>query len=417
VERFGTGVAAARLERAHGSQSVGALRQVLLGRRFVVRFTAACVLLSVIIALIIPNTYLATVRLMPPNETPPMLSALLGSSGSGSSAMGMVAADLLTMKNTGALFVGILRSRTVQDRIIGGFELRSVYKVRRQEQARLKLGENTSIVEDRKSGIITVDVLDRDPKRAAAIANAYAQELDRTIAQVNTSSARRQREFLETRLKAVKVDLDAADKALGEYSSSRSVIDVKEQAKAMLGAAASLQGELIAAKTELSGIQQIYTANNVKVKAMQARVAELERELQKVGGTTANEDTDIPSLRQLPLLGLTYADLYRRARIQEAVFETLTKQYELAKVEEAKETPSVRVLDQAEVPERKHSPPRAVIVLLSAIAAFGLACGIVLVRWRWALLDDDHEARQLGSAVDTEIRGSWRRVKGRFGRV
>ena len=124
----------------------------------------------------------------------------------------------------------------------------------------------------------------------------------------------------------------------------------------MVEAAATLQGQLIAAESELQGLKQIYTDSNPRVRSLNARVDELKRQLDKLGGkgesmTEASDqpgDSLYPSIRKLPLLGVTYADLYRRTMIQEAVLETLTKEYEIAKVQEAKEIPTVKVLDAAE---------------------------------------------------------------------
>ena len=245
------------------------------------------------------------------------------------------------------------------------------------EDARERLAQHTSISEDRKSGIITIGVTDHDPKRAAAMAQAYVVELDRLVSQVSTSSARRERIFLGERLQDVKADLDSAAKNFSEFASKNTAIDIPAQGKAMVEAAATLQGQLIAAGSELSGLQQIYTANNVRVRSLQARVNELHQQLDKLGGTDmsggAKGDNSLyPSIRKLPILGVTYADLFRQTKIQETVYELLTQQYELAKVEEAKEIPSVKVLDTALVPTKKSFPPRLVIIF------FGTTLGMLL---------------------------------------
>src|SRR5207302_7098983 len=121
-------------------------------------------------------------------------------------------------------------------------------------------------------------------------------------------------------------------------------------------------------ESELAGLRQIYSDNNVRVRSVRARIAELKHQLEKIGGKGEGSDEQqtslYPSIRKLPLLGVPYADLYRRTRVQEAVFETLTQEYELAKVAEAKEIPSVRVLDAADVPEHKSFPPRLAIIFL-----------------------------------------------------
>src|SRR5207253_2187866 len=127
-----------------------------------------------------------------------------------------------------------------------------------------------------------------------------------------------------------------------QFSSKNAAIDIKEQGKAMVEGAAILQGQLIAAQSELEGLRQIYTDNNVRVRSVRARIDELKHQLEKMGGkgenpsadsrqeqdSPAQQDSLYPSIRKLPLLGVTYADLYRRTRVQEAVFESLTKEYE-----------------------------------------------------------------------------------------
>ncbi|HEX6879318.1 MAG TPA: lipopolysaccharide biosynthesis protein, partial [Terriglobales bacterium] len=167
---------------------------------------------------------------------------------------------------------------------------------------------------------------------------------------------------------------------------------------------ARAQGELIAAESELRGLQEIYAPTSVKVQAAQARIAELKRQLQKMSGTTSTDqnssvDELYPPLRKLPLLGVRYYELVRRARIQESVFEALTKQFEIARVQEAREIPTVKVLDQADVPEKKSFPPRIVIILLGTLCCLSMAAGwIVLQRW-WQLAEGVDARRALAGEI------------------
>ena len=163
-------------------------------------------LASVLLTILMHNQYHAVARLMPPDTQSTsglgLLAAMSGKSGI-SGFSGGIANDLLGVKSSGALFVGIVGSQTVQDRVIHDFDLQRIYGVSKIEDARSDLAQHTDVAEDRKSGIITIGVNDQDPKRAAAMARAYVDELDRLVAQVSTSSARRERIFLEERLKTV----------------------------------------------------------------------------------------------------------------------------------------------------------------------------------------------------------------------
>lgn len=350
---------------------------------------------AIIIAFLIPTRYQAVTRLMPPGGETGTLGMLAAMSGKTSSSMlSGLANDLLGGQNSGALFVGILGSRTVQDSLIDKFQLRRIYHDSKIEDARSDLAKHTDISQDRKSGIISIAVTDHDPTRAAEMAQTYVEELDRLVAQVSTSSARRERIFLEGRLKAVRADLDAASKRFSDFASKNTAIDIPTQGKAMLEAAATLQGQLIAAQSELEGLKQIYTDTNVRVRAAEARVSELNKKLNEIGRGDDQNNSDkehplYPSIRELPILGVTYADLYRQTKIEETVYELLTQQYELAKIEEAKEIPSVEVLDAAVVPTKKSFPPRTVIIILGMIAGLMFAMLWIVGKVRWGSIDDN----------------------------
>ncbi len=392
-----------------GDDVVPKLRTLWNQRRLLAQVTGLCLLLAALAAFLLPKRYEATTRLMPPDTQPTAGLAMLAAlSSKSTTAPGLtsMAGDLLGVKSSGALFIGILGSETVQDRIIEQFDLRKVYRSKFMEDARLKLGDNTNLKEDRKSGIVTVVVSDRDPKRAAAIASAYVEELNKLVAQLSTSSARRERIFLQDRLVGVKHDLDQATQDFSQFSSKNKTVEIKEEAKAMLQGAASVEGELIGLESQLRGLQAIYTDNNVRVRSVKARIAELQQQLQNIGGARGaapsddgNTQSQFPSLRNLPLLGATYADLYRRVQIQEAVYETLTQQFELAKVQEAKEIPSVKILDPASIPERKSFPPRLLIMALGIVVGLVAGSAIALGQQAWNSIDPQEPGKVLATEV------------------
>lgn len=346
---------------------------------------------STVMAFLFPARYESTARLMPPDNQSASSLATAVAAMSGAGGLGSIAGDLFGLKSTSDIFVGILSSRTVQDKLIQQFELRRLYGDRRMEDARKHLGDRSSFSVDRKSQIITIGVTDHDPLRASALAQAYVAELNRLVAELSTSSARRERIFLEERLQSVSKDLESAEKDFSQFSSKNTAIDIKEQGRAMVDAAATLQGQMIAAQSELEGLRQIYTDNNVRVRSVRARIAELKHELEKIGGkgedaaAPLEQQTDsvYPSIRKLPLLGVRYADLYRQTRVQEAVYETLTKEFELAKVQEAKEIPTVKVLDAPNIPDKKSFPPRLLIISLGTMLSAAMATTWVFGKAAW----------------------------------
>jgi uncharacterized protein involved in exopolysaccharide biosynthesis len=398
---------AERRERA-----MAGLRSLWKARRFLALAFLVGALASLALALAIPSRYEATAQLMPPDNQSASgmaaLSALAGRAGS----LGGWAGDFLGVRNSGALFVGILSSRTVADRLIAQFALQREYHAARIEDARAALAGQSRIVEDHKSGIIAITVMDHDPQLAAALAQAYVDELDRLVEQVSTSSARRERVFLEERLRSVKQDLDTAAQKFSDFASKNTAIDIPAQSKAMLEAAAALEGQVIAAEAELHGLEQMYTEQNVRVRAARARVAELQAQLGKMGGKgdaataefNGNDAASYPAIRQLPILGVTYADLYRQTKIQETVYELLTQQYELAKVQEAKEVPSVKVLDAAVVPTKKSFPPRGLITVAGASFSLLAVCGWILARDAWRRVDPGDPGKRLALEIAESLR-------------
>jgi uncharacterized protein involved in exopolysaccharide biosynthesis len=382
-------------EQKRREKSIARLRLLWNERTFLARASAVGLVAAAAIAFLIPSRFTSTARLMPPDQGPgsggmAMLSALAGKADS---ALGSLGGELLGLKTTGDLFIGILQSRTVEDDLIAKFDLRKEYGAKRWESARKALAGRTAVSQDRKSEIITIAVTDRSPQRAQQMAQEYVTELNKVVTNLNTSSAHRERVFLEGRLGQVQQDLESAEKNFSQFASKNTAIDIQEQGKAMIAAGATLEGQWIAAQTELEGLRQIFTDNNVRVRETQARVDELHRQLQKLGGSTsgaspAEQQQDsaslYPSIRELPLLGVSYADLYRRMKVQEAVFETLTQEYELAKVEEAKETPSVKVLDPADLPEQKSFPPRSLMTIFGALLAAMAGVAWVLGKAKWA---------------------------------
>ena len=413
-EDNGVGVSLEATSRpgAPGERTIAHLRLLWENRRLLLRTFLIALVTSTAIAFLIPVRYDATTQLMPPDGQPgsnmPLLAAMAGRAG----GLGTVAGDLLGVKNSGALLVGVLQSRTVQDRLIEQFGLRGVYHGSKIEDVRLALAGHTSISEDRKSGIIAITVSDHDPRRAAAVAQAYVAELDRLVAQVSTSSARRERIFLEERLSAVKQDLNDAAKKFSEFASKNTAIDIPAQGKAMVEAAATLQGQLIAAESELHGLETIYTDQNVRVRALRARVAELRTQLGKIGGdsgaagalSSKSDPSLYPSIRQLPLLGVTYADLYRQTKIEETVFELLTQQYELAKVQEAKEIPSVKILDAAVVPTKKSFPHRLSLITAGTVFAIFAVCAWLFAKRFWQAIDPQDPGKQFAEEVLSTLR-------------
>jgi len=388
-------------------------------RRTLLRVAIVSLLLSAAIAFLIPKQYESSTRIMPPEQQgmgTAMLAALVGKAMPG--AMSALAGSMLGMKDTGAWCVQLFESGTIRGQLVDRFDLQRVYRKRYRQDTVKKLAHQTEVTQDRKSGIITIVVADTSRERARDMTQAYIDALDDLLIKVNTSTAKREREFIEQRLVTVQSDLENAQLALSDYASKNTTLDVKEQTKAMIDASAKLEAEVVVARAESDSISQIYGEGNVRMRAANARVGELERELKKISGSQGGGQEEpsgpnrlYPSLRELPIVAVRWADLYRQVKIKETVYDLLTEQYELARIEEVKSIPSVRVIDAPSWPEKKSFPPRLIIMLVfTTLTVFGSAMFLIAAE-RWNQVSPQDARKQLANTVWLAIKNDAKQIR------
>lgn len=383
------------------------------GRRRILLAAVIALIASTAVAFLLPKHYKSTARIMPPDEPnggAALLAALSGKIMAGS--MRALAGGLLGFKGNGALFVDLLQSGTVQGHLVDQFDLQKVYSKRYRQDALKKLERRTDITEDRKSGVIKIVVTDTDRRRARDLAQAYLDQLDGLLVRVNTSAARRERQFIEQRLVTVQSELERAQMELSDFSSKNTTLDIKEQTRAMVESGAKLQGELIMGRSELESLEQIYGNDNVRVRAARARVAELQSSLHQIIGASegagdaqqSSSGSLYPPLRQLPAIGVHWADLYRRVKIEETVYDLLNEEYEAARLEEAKSIPTVSVIDSPSWPEKKSFPPRVLIIGGCTLLTVFFGCVSLLMQERWDSLGRHDPRKQLVKTIWLTIR-------------
>jgi capsule polysaccharide export protein KpsE/RkpR len=395
-------------------------------RRMLARVTLIALVVSIAIAFLIPKQYKATASIMPPDQqnSGALMLAALSRGGSGMGSLGTLASSLLGGHTTTALFVNLLESGTVRGHLIDRFHLQQVYHTRYRFTTAKHLARLTKISDDKKSGVITIEVEDTNPVRARDMAQAYLDELSNLVNKTSTSSARQERIFIEHRLHEVKNDLELAQLQLSEFSSKNTTVDIKEQTRAMVDAGARVQGELLVQQAGLQSLRQIYGDGNVRVKETEARIAALQKDMQQMTGSSApllaagsgpdgadpaEEKGELyPPLRQLPRLAVPFADLYRTVKVQEVVFELLTQQYEMARLEEAKDVPAISVIDAPGIPEKKSFPPRLILIVVLTFLSFSVAASLILLREVWSRVSPDDPRKALAAEMVPVIRRRWR---------
>lgn len=350
------------------------LLQVVVKRKMVlIKICGLAVIASVAFSMTLPNIYTATAKILPPQkEAGGGLTALLGQAGA------LAGLSMGGLSGGNDLYVGILKSRSVADAVIRSPEIASGFKGKTLDEARGQLNAAVT-VQVGKDGIIVVSADDKDPKRAALLANAFVDELSKTTVRLNLTKAGTERVFLERRLELVRKDLVKAEDELKEFSQRNRIIQVESQAKASIEGIARLKAELSNKEVQLSVLRTKQTDQSPEVKSLESAVQHLKRELNVLDGTTV-KDSAIPSTGTVPSVGLEYARKLREFKTQEAIYEQLTKQYEVAKISEAKDSSSIQILDEAVVPTKKSKPVRSLIVAMTCAVSFLFSVIVIFVQ-------------------------------------
>ena len=357
------------------------LHVVVRRKMLIIKICTIAVVAAVAYSLTLPNIYSATAKVLPPQkEGGGGLSALLGQAGG---LAGLAAGGL---GGGSDLYVGILKSRSVADAVIQRLGLVQVYKAQNLEAARRGL-EGAVKVQAGKDGIISIVAEDEDPKRSAQLANAFVDELARTTVRLNLSKAGTERMFLEKRLDIVKKDLKAAEEELKAFSQRNKIVQVDSQAKASIEGVARLKADLATKEVQLAVLRSNQTDQSSEVKAVLTGIRRLRGELGALTGNGGVSES-IPTIGNVPGVGLEYSRKLRELKIQEAIFEQLTKQYEVVKINEAKDSSSFQILDEAVVPVSKSKPRRSIIVILTAVGSLFVSVVLVFVQEFLAKLSD-----------------------------
>ena len=255
----------------------------ILGRTAVVS-----ILLALVIAFVIPNQYESTARIMPPETAGGSTALLGGNRGPRRIWWAWWAWPAACWALAAAVRCSLTCCEAQPSAAILSIDFNCSRFITNVTGSTPQNGwrDSTAIVEDKKSGVISITVEDSDPHRARDLAQAYLDELNLLVNRTNTSSARQERMFIEHRLDGAQQGLERAQKEMSEFASTHTAIDMKEQTRATVDAAAKLEGQLIFEQSELDSLEQIYGDENVRVRSAHARVAELQRQLEMISGTS-----------------------------------------------------------------------------------------------------------------------------------
>ena len=345
---------------------VSALIVLAKHKRLVFGLPLVVAVLTAIITVLMPNVYTATARILPPQPRTSSAAALLDQLGG---ALGGLAGPALETKHPSDLYIGMLRSRTVADNLISRFTLKKLFETPTEVDTRKALADVTNIYTE-KGGIIDIAVDDRDPKRAAAIANTYIEELNTLNDSLAITNSAQRRLFLGRQLANAKEKLASAEINLKKTQEKTGVIQLSAQGKVIIEAVARLRAEIAAKEVQIGAMKSFAAERNPELTRAQRELAGLLKQLKKLERDHSNSEGDVlvPAGR-VPEAALEYIRKARDVKYYETLYQLLAKQYEIARLDEANAPSLIQVLDKAVPPDKRSKPKRVLIVLIASLMA------------------------------------------------
>jgi len=335
-------------------------------KRLLIGLPMAAAVLSLAISFALPKVYKATVTMLPPQQAQSTASALLSQFGS----MAGMAAGVSGLKNPNDLYVGMLQSRTVANRLIQRFNLLKLYDQDSLEKAREQLQDDT-VITSGKDGLISIEVQIKDQQLVAKLANGYVEELVTLSRTLAITEASQRRVFYEGQLEQSKNNLANSETALKRAMDTNGVISVDTESRAVLETVARLRAQASAKEIQLNAMKAFLTPTHPDYRRAEQELSSLRAELSNLengrSGKDASQNTAASNSDQP---GLGNIQLLRDVKYYQMLYELLAKQYEMARLDEAKNPSIIQVLDPATTPERKFKPKRAILVVVSTLGAF-----------------------------------------------
>ena len=372
-----------------------AIRLLLAGRKLILAGILAGGVLGALAVLLLKPTYTATATFLPPNSTSSNSSALLsqlgafsGGLGGGGSALGALGG----MKDQGAIYVGILESRSVADDLIRQFDLQKIYKTKKMSSTEKALANHTKFVPG-KDTLVKVNVEDHDPKRAADMANAYLAALSKQNDRLALTEAAQRRAFFERQLETQKNQLADAEVELAKTEEQTGMIHPSGQAQLQMLTIAQTRAAISSREIQLEAMSQGATDQNPEMVRLRSEIVGLKAQLAQLENSSAKGspgDIEVPTSK-VPQLTLDYVRKERELKYHETLYELLLRQFESAKLDESRSAPMMQVIDYAVVPDTKSGPPRVPLTLLSAMLGGLLVAGWILGHATWGRLSNNLE--------------------------
>ncbi len=351
------------------------LLPLLKNINFIVRICIYAFIISVLISLILPKIYISQATILPPQTQSSISSQILSQLGGLAGGISLPQA-----KDTSELYKAFLQTNEVLDYVIEKNRLDEFYKEKDKESLRGILKNNLQVDIDRKSGLMKISYLSKNPEMAFNIVSSFIEGLKKLNNKLAVTEASQRRLFFEEQLEKAKENLIKAEEDLKKFQLKTGSIKIDDEAKAAIEEISMIRAQISAKEIQLKVMKNYLTPENPEYKALVDEIFALKEQLSRLQSKIPDDDESKLSTKKVSVYGIEYIRKMREFKFSEAMYELMLKQYESAKIDESKDAAIIQIVEKPEIPQKKYKPKRRVVVLLLTLTAFFLAVIWVYLR-------------------------------------
>lgn len=372
-------------------------------KKLILGITLGAAIITALISLAIQPVYRAETKVLVPQQQSSRAAQMLSQLG----AAAGLAEGGIGIKTTNDLYIVLLESRTILDRIIDRFDLMKGYRAESREAVRNALGGALEAQDDKKSSMMIIAFEDKDPKRAADIANAFVEELKIFNKGLAVTEASQRRLFFEEQLKDAETGLAKAEESMKDFQEKSGAVKIDAQATAVIEGISQLRAQIAAKEIQMRVMKTYATSQNPEIQRAEEELKGLREQFARLESGNANRSSMVPA-GSIPSIETEYIRKMRDLKFNETLYELFLKQYEAAKLDEVRDATMIQVIESAIPPEKRLKPKRRQMVLTAMVTGFFLSvCAAFLMEYK-ERASNDPESRARMEMLKRYISFKWR---------
>lgn len=331
--------------------------------------TVGAAILMMVVCMMIPPVYRAETKIFIPHTNTTSFSAQMIDHVTPIATF-MGGSNQVGIDNTkNNLYVEMLKSRPIQDRIIDRFDLKKGNESKTREELQEYLLEKTLVKADAKSGIIILGIEDRSPQKAADMANAFIDEFRKQGKEYALAEASERRLLFEEQLHEARDAVSKAEAAMRAFQEKTRVVKPDVQGGAVMEAISQLRAQIALKEVEIKGMCSSAASENSDIQRAEDDLRGM-RENLRILETKSPGYSKMASTGHLSSADIEYEKLLQDLKDAGALYNLLQEQSQSATLDHARDAMLVQVIEKASPPLKKKEPRTMIMVVLAVITGF-----------------------------------------------